>query len=293
MELYSRNELNIGEATRLLEAGMVTSHDEASALLGELTQQDSLVTAGRQYVFRCGLSASILQARRLESAHLGRVLDYCRFRGTLMLNPTWANTVSYLIEISPAVRSYFVKEDPEWVLPSSPACLTTAQRLQTVRGVIERMASAGQDLLGSASVSYLRLGRLLTTGEVDWLRQEFNGPEVARRANALFLLGVLKDEEAVKEALALAQDSTIPSALRRAAFAAVESGGTAGMVPLLLNCCDPADPWHSSAVAAEASLVTPENLGLLLATLARMDVIVAQLDERLAELPRPPRRLVP
>ena len=31
--------------------------------------------------------------------------------------------------------------------------------------------------------------------------------------------------------------------------------------------------------------MTPENLGLLLATLARMDVIVAQLDERLAELP--------
>ena len=184
MELYSRNELTIGEATRLLAAGLATSHGEASALLDDLTQTILLHT-GTAIRFQVRSFGEYFAARRLESVPLARVLDYCCFRGTHVLNPTWGNTVSYLIEISPAVRSYFVKEEPEWVLPSSPACLTTAQRLQTVRGVIERLASAGQDLLGSASVSYLRLGRLLTAGDIDWLRRRFSGPEVARRANAV------------------------------------------------------------------------------------------------------------
>jgi hypothetical protein len=283
MELYSRNELSTDEAVKVLEAGLSIPSTEAAQLLDELTQT-LLLTTATGIRFQVRSFGEYFAARKLEFYSLPQVLDYCRFRGTFVLNPTWINTISYLIEMSPKIRGHFVHKHPDWVLPASGSALSPREQETVLTGVIEQLATAGQDLLGSAAFSHHRLARLLKPPDAGWLRAQFNGPEPARQANALLLLGHLKDPQALITAMDWAVDATVSPMLRRAAFGAISIGGKPEMIPALLEHWDHDDPWESSYLAAAASIVTPDTLGILLAALARTHTYVVQVNLRLKDI---------
>jgi len=113
MELYSRNELTVGEATRVLSEYLMISAEEAATLVDELTQTILLRTVS-EIRFQVRSFGEYFAARQLENAQLSQILAYAQFRGSLVLNPTWANTISYLVEMNPRARGYFVRRHPVW-----------------------------------------------------------------------------------------------------------------------------------------------------------------------------------
>src|SRR5689334_5543829 len=122
-------------------------------MIGELTHSVLLGTpSGIRFQLRS--FGEYFAARQLEQATLPQVLSYANFRSTIVLNPTWSNTISYLIEMNPRVRSYFVRNEPEWVLTCSAAALSTGQREEVVRRIIDNLAIQGRFLLNDHTVNH-------------------------------------------------------------------------------------------------------------------------------------------
>jgi len=270
MELYSRNELSFDDAARLLSTRLTISTGQAEQLLDELTQTLLLRTAAGVR-FQVRSFGEYFAARHLQNAAVAQVLVYCRFRGTQMLNPSWGNTISYLVELSPRVRDYFVRRHPEWVLSSSAAAFSDEQRADVVKRIIDDLAQKREYLLGHVSLGHHGLARLLTAADAAWLREHVNETESpAKCANALVLLGHLLDAEVLETAMRVAFDPSAVPQLRRAALATIALTGSPDVVPRLLAAMD-ADSRNADVLDVVGGFLTPENLPDVLPALARTD----------------------
>jgi len=267
MELHGRNELRMDDAARILSERLMIDANEAGKVIDELTHTILVRTALGNVRFQMRSFGEYLAARQLEHVGIPQILSYARFRKTLVLNPTWGNTISYLVEMHPRVRAYFVRNEPEWVLPASLAALTKAQRHEAACLIVDNLARSGRYLLRDVSVNHYRLARLLTSTDVAWLRVQFEVQETVRRANAVLLLGHLKDAGSMKQAVTIALDQTTEVALRRAAFVAIGLGGSPDLIPTLLAGIDAKDPLVAMCLDALGSVMTPETLPQVLPAL--------------------------
>jgi hypothetical protein len=283
MELYSRNELTIDEAVRLLSDRLAIEADEARETIDELTRTILLRTASG-IRFQVRSFGEYFAARQLEHAGLPQVLSHARFRRTLVLNPTWANTISYLIEMHPRVRAYFVRNEPEWVLASSTAALTMAQRREAACLIVENLAIKGRHLLRDASVNHHHLARLLTAADAPWLKTQAEAQESVRRGNALLLLGHLKDADVLRRAVVIALDRDAETSLRRSAFVVISLSGSSELIPQLLDSVDDQDPLVTMCLDVAGSLLTPETLPQVLPALIQTTTILSETSAHIAEI---------
>jgi hypothetical protein len=283
MELYSRNEVTVDEAVRLLSRHLAIGRNETQNLIDELTHSVLLRTASA-IRFQLRSFGEYFAARQIENESPAQVLSYARFRKTLLLNPTWANTISHLIEINPRVRAYFVRNEPEWILPCSIAALSVPQRQEAAHAIFEDLAQTGRFLLRDLTVNHYRLARLLVPTDANWLRLQAATSEVVRRANAIVLLGHLKDVDALGQAVEIATDRHSDMALRRAAFVAVGLSGTSDLIPRLLESLVEEDPLFEMGLDAVGSLMTPETLPSVLPALMRTSMILSAANVRVSEL---------
>ncbi len=291
MELYSKNELTEADAVRLLSSQLIIPPDEAQQIVSDLALT-VLLRLPHGIRFQVRSFGEYFAARQLEHAPVSQVLSYARFRKTYVLNPTWGNTISYLIEMHPRVRQFFVRNEPEWVLPSSVAALTPDQREYSARGILEKLAGQGRFLLNDHSINYNRLANLLTKTDSSWLKPQTLSKNTVTRSNALLLLGLLHDPEVLREALTIVHDQNSEIALRRVSFVVVSVCGSAELIPDILKSTSEKDPLFRMCLDAAVSLMTPATLPLVMPKLTRStlqnleirsrEMLVALLDYFLA-----------
>ena len=102
-----------------------------------------------------------------------------------------------------------------------------------------------------------------------WLRPQAETQELVRRANAILLLGHLKEHDTLRQAVALVRDRDAETRLRRTAFVVIGISGSAELIPELLDAIDENDTLFSMYLDTVGSLMTPETLPLVLPVLMK------------------------
>jgi len=283
MELYSRNELTADEAKRLLVSQMHISAGDAEETLNELRNTVLLGTStGVRFQIRS--FGEYFAARQLESASLTQILSYAQFKGSLVLNPTWQNTISYLIELDPRVRGYFVLRHPSWVLTASASVFSAVEKHEVIERILTELKDESRYLFQDEPVNHHRLARLLSPTDLPLFQAELTSALPAARANALVLLGHLKDVPSLPLALDLALDRSVAPGLRRAAFAAIALIGSDQAITRLLAAYDDSDPQGDTCLDTAGALITPRTVAEVLPALLQTDTILSAAIARMAEI---------
>jgi len=282
MEIYGRNELSLVEAGALLAKHVVATLDEAKLLLTELTQT-ILLTTQTGVRFQLRSLGEFLAATLLKNTAVPQVLSYVRLRGSHVLNPTWQNATSYLMEMNRRVCAYFVREAPEWTLSASKTVFSIEQRRELVRRIAEKLGSQSEWLLDSP-YDHHRVGRLLDESCAEWLLPQLSDPDRSRRANALLLLGHLQHPTALAEARTIAPDRSADSRLRQTAFVVIILNRYEAFMFELLDTYSPDDPLGRAPIDFVADLITPASFARALPELLRQNNSPVHISIRLGSI---------
>jgi hypothetical protein len=144
IETYSRNELNEDEAARVIKASMRISTAEASDLLFALYGSILKRTAGG-LAFQMRSYGEYLAAEELETVGLGRIRELA-FMDFNTPNESWSNTITYLAELNPEVKDYFMRSRPFWMINASPAAFSEAERSVIASNVLQTLRKERQYL---------------------------------------------------------------------------------------------------------------------------------------------------
>jgi hypothetical protein len=268
LEVYSRNEITEEEALQVMRASMRISETNARELLDEL-YKSILKRTGNGLAFQMRSFGEYLAAEVLEGESVDRVRELA-FVDRSTPNESWSNAISYLAELNPAVREWFVRQFPSWMIQSSPRAFSEEERSAVASGILETFRRQHQYLRIDSRIKIGYLARFITSAVEVGLRQDLTSNDDVLCGNALCVLGVLKRPETVPLALEILKDHARGSAIRQCAVIAVVNAGTAAIIPELFAALTDEDPLHINIVDAIGALADatqlPEVLPLILST---------------------------
>jgi hypothetical protein len=273
LEVYSRNELTEEEALQVIRASVRIAAHDARGLLDEL-YASILKRTGNGLAFQMRSYGEYLAAEELERASLDRVRELA-FLDHDTPNDSWMNAISYLAELNPQVRAFFVRKFPFWVVQSSPAAFTEEERTAVASGILEEFRRQHQYLRIDSRVKIRYLARFVTPAVEEGLRQDLTAGDEVFCGNALTLLGVLKRPEVLPVALPIMKDQTRGTAIRQCAIISVVNAGTAAHVPELLAALTDGDPIRRDFVDAIGALADAAQLPMVLPLILRTDAVLS------------------
>jgi len=262
LETYSRNELTEDEALRVIRQAMRISNEEARVLVDEL-HASILKRTAHGLAFQMRSYGEYLAAEELESAAPERVkeLAFLEFNSP---NESWLNAVSYLIELNPQVRAYFVRQHPLWAISSSPAVFSQSEKTAIVKSALDRCARERQFIAHHPLINARRLSRLMTVETTNELLGNLDNHDDIIRGNAMVLLGMRETAEVLPIALAVVKDRALGVDLRYCAVIALVNVGKPQHVAELLPNLNREDPLHTNFLDMLGSIVDESQIHLLL-----------------------------
>ena len=272
MEICSRNELTLDEATRVLTSAMNLSEERARVVLDEL-DRSILLRTPTGIGFQLASYGEFLAAQELENQSMDRVCQLAFVNNHP--NDSWVNTVSYLAELNPDVRKYFSLRHPEWMVASSPTAFEDSQKDQIVRKILSNLDNSHQLLRQHPILKARALERFLTTTTRAELRDSLNDARPTRVANALILLGLSRDPSVVDVALPIVIDRSKDDALRLCAISALENAGDHRLVDTLIENLNKDDPFHMQVLDCIGALTEPNQLPRVLPLLLSTDTVLS------------------
>jgi hypothetical protein len=262
METWSRIELTLDEATRVLIASMETNEGEARALLDELLNS-VLVRTPNGIAFQMRSYGEYLAAEELQGQGFDRIRELS-FLPSDEPNDSWMNTVSYLAELNQPVRAYFSKNYPHWLLQSSPAAFSQKERDALAERILKDLGETGQYVISHPLISSRYLARFLTKNTIEMLEAELTCRIAHRTGNALLLLSLIGDKAVVPVALPLTLDKSRNDLLRYCAILALTNTGDEAVLDELVAALNPDDPYYLHVLDCIGSLATAANLNQIL-----------------------------
>ena len=282
LEVYSRNELTEEEALQVIRVSMRIAEGDARELLDELYGSILRRTANN-LAFQMRSYGEYLAAEELERESLDRVRELA-FLDRNTPNDSWMNAISYLAELNPEVRAFFVRKFPFWLVQSSPAAFTEEERTAVASGILEEFRRQHQYLRIDSRVKIRYLARFITPAVEEALRQDLSSGDEVLCGNALTLLGVLKRPEVLPVALPIMKDQTRGAAIRQCAIIAIVNAGTAAHVPELLAALTDGDLIRTTFVDAIGALADAAQLSVVLPLILRTDAMLSATYYHLREL---------
>jgi hypothetical protein len=273
LETYSRNELTEDEAFQIIREAMRIPDAEAHALLEELYA--SIIrrtTNGLGFQLRSYgeyLAAEALEGERMERIRELAFLDYST------PNETWLNTISYLAELNPAVRKYFVRQHPLWMISVSPAVFSKEEKTSIVTSALEACVQEKQYLPHHPLIHMRRLSRFVTGTMEKTLLANISEEDHVVQGNALALLGVLRRSHIVPIALAIVNDRTLGTDIRYCAIAALVNSGTPACVSELLAALDSKDQLYINILDTIGALIDESQIPTVLPLLIRENAMLS------------------
>ena len=262
LETWCRNEISVEDARRVLREASQLSDQEADNILNELLTS-ILVHTSNGIAFQTRSFGEFLAADQLAAADLDRVRELA-FLGGDKPHPSWQNAISYLAEQNVSVRRFFSQNHPEWLLSSSPAAFSEAERRAVVTGVLARLNEAEEYILGHPVIKSFSVARFLTPDLAAVLHRDLDSNNPQRKANALLLLGLNKDPTVIPACLQIATDSTRHDSLRFSAIVSLINCGTRNEIQPLIDSLTQADPFRINVADCIGSLATEQDIARVL-----------------------------
>ncbi len=261
-ETYSRNELTEAEALRVIQQAMRITEEGARQMLDEL-HASILRRTVNGFAFQMRSFGEYLAAEELVSAPIDRLRELA-FLDYDTPNESWTNTIGYLAEMNADVRAFFVRKYPFWMLSSSPAAFSEAEKDALISTIFDTVASEDQYIYRHPRVVLRRLTRFLTTSIEAELGASLASPGKIVRGNALVLLSLRGSSEVLPAALAILQDRTLDLSFRQCAVLAALRAGRPALVPELLPLLDQADPLYNEILDAIGALSDESQIATVL-----------------------------
>ena len=272
LEVYSRNEMTEEEALKVIRASMRISEQDSRELLDEL-YGSILRRTGNGLAFQMRSYGEYLAAEELEREDLNRVRELAFFDHNTP-NDSWMNAISYLVELNPAVRKFFVRKFPSWVLQSSPAAFSETEKTGVATGILEEFRRERQYLRIDPRVRIRYLARFITPEVEAELKRDLASADEVLCGNALVLLGVLKRPEALAVGLPIAKDRARGPAIRQCAMIALANVATPTHIPELVGALTADDPIRNNFVDAIGAITDAAHLPQVLDLVLGQDAML-------------------
>jgi hypothetical protein len=273
LETYSRNELSEEEALRVITQAMRISDADAQRLLDEL-YASILKRTANGLAFQMRSYGEYLAAEELENASLERVRELA-FLDLTTPNETWLNAVSYLVELNPPVRSYFVRRHPLWTITSSPAAFSDEEKTAIVASALQICIREKQYVIHHPLIKARRLSRFVTEAAERDLLAGVADPDDVIRGNAIALLGMRERPEVLPVALDVVKNRNLGVNLRYCAVAALVNVGKPVHVPELLAVLDPADPLYINVLDMTGAIIDEAQIPTMLPLMFRENAMLS------------------
>jgi len=273
LETYSRNELTEDEAFGVIKAAMRISDAEARALLDEL-YASILKRTANGLAFQMRSYGEYLAAEELENAPMERVKELA-FLDFNTPNESWLNAVSYLVELNPTVRAYFVRRHPLWTISSSPAAFSNEEKTAIVASALQTCIREKQYLVHHPLINARRLSRLVTDAAERDLLASLADPDDVVRGNAIALLGMRTHPQALAVALDVVKNKRLGVDLRYCAVVALVNVGTPAHVPELLAALDREDPLHMNFLDMIGAIIDEPQISTVLPLIFRENAMLS------------------
>jgi hypothetical protein len=261
-ETYCRNELAGDEALRVIKEAMRITDEGARQMLDEL-HASILRRTVNGFAFQMRSYGEYLAAEVLEDEPVHRLRELA-FVDRDTPNESWSNTVGYLAEINSRVRTLFVEKYPFWMINSSPAAFSDAEKGRLVRAIFKTLADEDHYIYRHPRINLLRLGRFLTPDVEPGLLAELASPRQLVRGNALVLLSLRPHPDVVPIALVILRDRTLDLNFRQCAVLAIRKAGNPTLVPELVAFLDQSDPLHDEILDSIGALGDESQIPLVL-----------------------------
>jgi hypothetical protein len=273
LETYSRNELTEEETVAVLRQAMRISDDEARAMLDELSAS-ILKRTVNGLAFQMRSYGEYLAAEELEDAPIERVEELA-FLDRNTPNDSWLNAVSYLVELNPPVRAYFVRRYPLWTISASPAPFSADERTRIVASALEDCVRQKQYVLHHPLINVRRLSRFVTPKTEQDLLASLNDPNDIVRGNTIALLGMREHPDVIPVALDVVKNRGMGSNIRYCAIVALANGGKPAHVPELLATLDRADPLHMNLLDMIGAIIDETQIPTVLPLMLRENAMLS------------------
>jgi hypothetical protein len=262
LETYSRNELTEDEALRVIKQAMRISDLEARSLLDEL-QSSILKRTANGLAFQMRSYGEFLAAEALEDESMERVKQLA-FLDYKTPNETWLNAVSYLIELNPNVRRYFVRNHPLWAISASQSVFSEEEKDFIVGSALRQCENEKQYVTHHPLINVHRLSHLVTRSAEKMLIAKIEDNNEIICGNALILLGMKENNSILQIALRIVKDRSLGLQIRHCAIIALVNIGTASQVPELLAALDPDDPIYANFLDSIGALIDDSQIATVL-----------------------------
>lgn len=272
-ETYCRNELTEDEALRVICQSRRYSVSEARSLLDELCASILRRTANG-LAFQMRSYGEYLAAEALQEERIDRVRELA-FVDHYTPNESWINAMSYLIELNADIRTYFVHCHPLWAIPASPAAFSDEEKDIIVKSALAVCDRDKQFIVHHPLIKTRRLSLFITHQLRDELVANIANPDAIVRGNALALLGLYKEPQAIPAALAVVKDRTLGIDLRYSGIVALVNGGQSRYVPELLEALDTQDPLYINMLDAVGALIDETQIQIVLPIILRENAMLS------------------
>jgi len=115
----------------------------------------------RRSAFQMRSYGEFLAAEALEDEPVDRVKELA-FLDYYTPNESWLNAISYLVELNPRVRTYFVRQHPLWTISASPAVFSEEEKTSIVTSALENCVREKQYVYHHPLINVRRLSRFVT-----------------------------------------------------------------------------------------------------------------------------------
>jgi hypothetical protein len=261
-ETYCRNELTEAEALLVIRQAMRISDAEAEQILNEL-HASILKRTANGFAFQMRSHGEYLAAEALEDETVDRLRELA-FLDYDTPNESWLNTVGYLAELNPEVRSFFVATHPFWMVNSSPAAFLDAEKTRIVKAIFKTVADEDHYIYRHPRINLRRLGRFLTPTVEAELLAELASPRDLVRGNALVLLSFRPHPEVVPAALAILKDRGLDVYFRQCAVLGLMKAGGPELLPELIAFLDRSDPLYDEILDTIGALSNESQISTVL-----------------------------
>ncbi len=275
METLAQNELTEEQCVRTLVRSNRIDEESATQLLTDLTES-VLIRTPKGFAFQMRSYGEYLAAedlRDITDPH--RILPLIWLDHTIVPGESWRNAVSFLVEMHPRIRNYFVLHHPDWVLPSTVSCCTDTERGLVVEGVLDELTERREHLLHHPTVRAALLGRFVVPAALGHLKSTAQGEDQVAAANALLTLAASGDRDLADLALDIGLDDAKDLSLRHTALAALQFIGRREMIPRLLNISSWQEFTATSRLSAAAACMDISNVADVLRALGQADVTIS------------------
>jgi hypothetical protein len=157
------------------------------------------------------------------------------------------------------IRGYFANHHPEWLINVSPSAFTDDERTKLARKLLQDINGSKTYLVDQERLNLRRLSRLLTPAVIADVTVQRTSAEPYEVANALILLGILRESGIAPQALRLVTAYRSESTLRYSAIIALINTGENTVINDLIAFADQTDPYYISIIDAIGSLCTPAD----------------------------------